>query len=62
MRQTLTANAFAKIIKKDPKTIIRWIENGWIPSAKRVGHRYQIPIEEVEVFNKVDNYPPRKVL
>jgi hypothetical protein len=60
MRQFLSANAFAKIIQKDPKTVIRWIEQGWIASAKRVGHRYQTPMDEVEVFNNTDTYPPRK--
>lgn len=60
MRHFLSATEFSKIVKRDKKTIIRWIQDGYIPDVKRVGHIYRIPLQEVEVFNQVSEYPPRK--
>lgn len=57
MRTFLTASEFARIVQRDKKTVIRWVKKGAIAGAKRVGHIYQIPIEEVEVFQKADEYP-----
>jgi hypothetical protein len=59
MRQFLSANSFAKIIKKDPKTVINWINRGWIKNSKRVGKTYQIPVEEVQTFKDSEQYPPQ---
>jgi hypothetical protein len=60
MRSSLTATEFSRIIQKDKKTVIRWVQQGFIPGAKRVGHVYQIPLQEVEVFQSVSEYPPKK--
>jgi hypothetical protein len=60
MRSFLSATEFSRIIRRDHKTVIRWVQKGYIPGAKRVGHVYQIPLHEVEVFQKVSAYPPRK--
>lgn len=57
MRSFLTATEFARIIQKDKKTVIRWVKKNLIPGAKRVGHLYQIPIHEVEVFQNSPQYP-----
>ncbi|NOG49601.1 MAG: helix-turn-helix domain-containing protein [Chloroflexi bacterium] len=57
MRSFLTATEFARIIQKDKKTVIRWVQKNLIPGAKRVGHLYQIPIREVEVFQNSPQYP-----
>ncbi len=60
MRSYLTATEFSRIVQKDKKTIIRWVHLGYIPGAKRVGHAYQIPLQEVEVYQNVTEYPPKK--
>jgi hypothetical protein len=60
MRNFLTATEFARIVQKDKKTVIRWVQKQYIPGAKRVGHLYQIPIHEVEVFQSSPQYPPQK--
>jgi hypothetical protein len=60
MRSFLTATEFARIVKKDKKTVIRWVQKSLIPGAKRVGHLYQIPVNEVEVFQNSPQYPPKK--
>jgi hypothetical protein len=60
MRSFLTATEFARIVQKDKKTVIRWVQKKYIPGAKRVGHLFQIPIHEVEVFQKSTQYPPQK--
>jgi predicted site-specific integrase-resolvase len=60
MKSSLSANEFARIVKRDPKTIIQWIKSGYIPGAKRIGHVYQIPAKEVEVYQSVSHYPPKK--
>jgi hypothetical protein len=60
MRTFLTATEFARIVQRDKKTVIRWLQKGLISGTKRVGHIYQIPIEEVEVFQKAAEYPPQK--
>jgi excisionase family DNA binding protein len=57
MRTFLTATEFARIVQRDKKTVIRWVQQGRISGAKRVGHRYQIPIREVEVFQTATHYP-----
>lgn len=56
----LSASEFARVVKRDPKTVIAWVRQGYIPGAKRVGHTYQIPIHEIKVYQKVTNYPPKK--
>jgi excisionase family DNA binding protein len=58
MRTFLTATEFARIVQRDKKTVIRWIHKGRIAGAKRVGHVYQIPIEQVEVYQNSTEYPP----
>jgi hypothetical protein len=58
MKGFLTAASFARLIEKDPKTVVNWIKQNRIRNVKRVGRNYQIPIEEVGVFNKSDVYPP----
>lgn len=60
MRRFLSATEFSRIVDRDKKTVIRWVQQGYIPRAKRVGHRYWIPLSEVEVFNTVMAYPPQK--
>jgi hypothetical protein len=60
MRTFLSATEFSRIVQKDKKTVIRWIQKGYVPGAKRVGHVYQIPLHEVEVFQTVTEYPPKK--
>lgn len=57
MRTFLTATEFARIVQRDKKTVIRWVQKGRITGAKRVGHLYQIPIQEVEVFQTATEYP-----
>lgn len=58
MKRYLSASAFAKLISKDPKTVISWIEKGYIPHVRRIGHRFQIPIEELEKAKTLPEYPP----
>jgi predicted site-specific integrase-resolvase len=60
MKSSLSANEFARLIKRDPKTVIEWIKRGYIPGVKRIGHVYQIPAKEIEVYQSVSNYPPKK--
>ena len=60
MKPFLSAREFALYIKKDPKTVVSWIEQGHIPGVKRVGHRYQIPAKEIETYRKTTHYPPTK--
>jgi hypothetical protein len=60
MRTFLSATEFSRIVQKDKKTVIRWVQQGYIPGAKRVGHVYQIPLHEVEIFQTVTEYPPKK--
>lgn len=60
MKTYLSANEFAKIVKRDPKTVISWIQSGFIPGSKRVGHTYQISAKEVEIYQSVTRYPPKK--
>lgn len=57
MKDYLTAAAFARIIKKDPKTVVNWIKKGWIRKVKRVGKQYQIPLREIETYNNSEIYP-----
>jgi excisionase family DNA binding protein len=57
MKDFLSASAFARIVQKDKKTVIRWIAQGRIPRAKRVGHAYRIPAGEVEVYQQATQYP-----
>jgi hypothetical protein len=57
MRNVLSATEFARIVQKDKKTVIRWIQKSMIPGAKRVGRAYQIPIEQVEVYQNASEYP-----
>lgn len=57
MKSSLTATEFSRIVQKDRKTVIRWIQQRLIPGVKRVGRSYQIPISEVEVFQNSDEYP-----
>ena len=57
MRSVLSATEFAHIVQKDKKTVIRWIQKQLIPGAKRVGRTYQIPIEQVEVYQNAFEYP-----
>jgi hypothetical protein len=60
MKVFLSPREFSKIVNRDPKTVISWIDKRWIPGAKRVGHRYQIPVKEIEVYQSSPHYPPRK--
>lgn len=57
MKSSLTATEFSRIVQKDRKTVVRWIQQHLIPGVKRVGHSYQIPISEVEVFQNAQEYP-----
>ena len=59
MKDFLSASAFARIVQKDKKTVIRWIAQGRIPRAKRVGHAFRIPASEVEVYKSAAQYPPQ---
>ncbi|MCI0648009.1 MAG: helix-turn-helix domain-containing protein [Chloroflexi bacterium] len=61
MKQFLSATAFARLIDKDPKTIISWIKKGWIPGVQRLGHAYRIPHEELEKAKTREEYPEREV-
>jgi hypothetical protein len=58
MKRHLSATAFARLINKDPKTVIAWITRGLIPGAKRIGNIYQIPHEEVVKAKRLEQYPP----
>ena len=58
MKQYLSASAFAKLINKHPRTIISWIDKGLIPNVRRLGHRFQIPLEELEKAKTLPEYPP----
>lgn len=60
MKSHLSATEFARIVKCDPKTVIAWIQRGYISNAKRVGNVYQIPAKEIEVYRTVSQYPPKK--
>lgn len=60
MKPYISANGFAKIVKRDTKTVIAWIHSGFIPGVRRIGHRYAIPVKEIEVFQTSADYPPRK--
>jgi hypothetical protein len=60
MKVFISPREFSKIVNCDPKTVISWISSGWIPGAKRVGHRYQIPVKEIEVYKSSPHYPPLK--
>jgi predicted site-specific integrase-resolvase len=60
MRKYLTATEFSRIVQRDKKTVIRWVQKGLIPHTKRVGHLYQIPLREVEVFQTATEYPLKK--
>ncbi|MHB8625517.1 MAG: helix-turn-helix domain-containing protein [Aggregatilineales bacterium] len=60
MRTFLTATEFARIVQRDKKTVIRWVNQKFIPGAKRVGHLYQIPVREVESYQNSPQYPPKK--
>jgi hypothetical protein len=60
MKRWMTATDFAKIIEKDPKTVILWIKSGWIPSAKKVGRLYRIPRGEISIYQDADEYPLQK--
>ena len=55
----ISASALARHLKKDTKTVIRWINKGLIPNVRRIGHRFQIPIEEVEKAKTLPQYPFR---
>jgi hypothetical protein len=57
MKRFLSANEFARIIRRDPKTVIHWVEKGWIPGAKRVGHIYQIPSKQITTYQQAAEYP-----
>ena len=59
MRQFLTAAEFARIIGKDPKTVVSWVKKKWITGVKKVGKVYQIPLNEVETYKDSSEYPPR---
>lgn len=59
MKKYISASEFGRIVKRDAKTVISWIEHGWIP-AKRIGHRFEIPVSEVEVYKNSVQYPPKK--
>lgn len=60
MRTFFSASEFARIVKRDKKTVIRWVQKGLIPGAKRVGHIYQIPLTEVEEYQRSSEYPSRQ--
>lgn len=60
MRRFLSASEFSRLIERDKKTVIRWVLRGYIPKAKRVGHVYQIPLSEIEIFKNASLYPPLK--
>lgn len=60
MKPYLSATEFARFVKKDPKTIIRWVKQGRIPGAKRVGYVYQIPSRQIDVYQHADEYPPKR--
>lgn len=59
MKRSLSASAFAKLIGKTPKTVTNWIARGLIPGVRRIGHRFQIPIEELEKAKTLPQYPPQ---
>jgi hypothetical protein len=61
MKAYLSAAGFGKMIGKDPKTIRRWIDQGLIPTARKMGGHYQVPIEEVEKATTLKQYPPEEV-
>jgi hypothetical protein len=60
MKPYLSANEFARIVKRDTKTVIRWVKKGWIPGAKRVGYVYQIPSKQVDAYQQSVEYPPKE--
>ena len=60
MKKYLSATKFSKIIGKDPKTVISWVEQGLIPDAKRVGHFYQIPSKQIKVYQQSSVYPNKE--
>jgi len=53
----ISASAFARHLNKDTKTITSWIRKGLIPNVRRLGHRFQIPIEELEKAKTYPEYP-----
>jgi hypothetical protein len=60
MKQYLSATEFAKIVKRDPKTVISWVKQDLIPGSKRVGNVYQIPTKEIDIYQSESRYPPKK--
>lgn len=60
MKQFLSATAFARLIAKNPKTIIAWIQKGWIPGVRKLGNTYRIPQEELEKAQTLDEYPRKE--
>ena len=59
MRKFFTAAEFARIIGKDPKTVVNWVRKDRIPGVKKVGKVYQIPLREVETYQNATEYPPQ---
>lgn len=45
----LTPNEIGKQLKVDPKTIIRWIQSGYLPGI-RVGKKYRVERKAYEAF------------
>jgi excisionase family DNA binding protein len=60
MKQFISASTFvARLLGKSPKTVISWIEKGWIPNVRRIGHHFQIPVEELEKAKTLTQYPAK---
>ena len=53
----VSAAAFARHIDRDNKTVTNWIRKGLIPNVRRLGNRFQIPIEEIEKAKTLPEYP-----
>jgi hypothetical protein len=60
MKPFISAREFSRVVKRDAKTVIAWIERGWIPGARRVGNRYEIPAAEIMAYKNSPQYPPAK--
>lgn len=58
MRKNVSANKLAEILDVAPNTVRGWIKKGLIPSARKRGKKWQIPLEEVELALNSKHYPP----
>ncbi len=57
-REFLTVQEVAKELRIDPKTVIRWINTGYLPGL-RIGKYYRVPKTDYQKFlEKHRKHPP----